>query len=323
MRNNYLRVMKVNAVSQRHLMYIYVLRGRRSHKEQKKQDGGKANEIASSSAQKRNYTEGQIQRIPNSGIICNRGDNVGDNHDYEFIDQEGCANNHVTCTCGLLCLVHSFIFAPLTSVAVSLPSSSPFFDQDYVIRPHSQTFEQTRTQTYMYTCPTSLALPVSPVQVKWQDADVSLGCSDTTVDYVPTQKLFARVRGVKSSVVHFSQLSSCSRIYLILLVVTFSPACSLTSPIPCLFLFLSLSLSCGSISEQLRCGFRPPSVRELVVSGDDRYLDHVTTTESVHQPLFFVSSLVTVRKNFLRDKNKFYRQKRRDGKMSLRNLTRR
>jgi len=31
-------------------MYIYVLRGRRSHKEQKKQDGGKTNEIASSSA---------------------------------------------------------------------------------------------------------------------------------------------------------------------------------------------------------------------------------------------------------------------------------
>ena len=127
--------MKVNAVSQRHLMYIYILRG--SHKEQKQQDGGKANEIASSSAQKRNYTEGQIQRIPNSGVTCNRGDNVGDNHDYEFIDQEGCANNHVTRTCGLLCLVHSFILAPLTSVAISLPSSSPFFDQDYVIYAHT------------------------------------------------------------------------------------------------------------------------------------------------------------------------------------------
>lgn len=98
-------------------------------------------------------------------------------------------------------------------------------------------------------------------QVKWRDAGVSLGCSDTTVDYaVPdVEVVCTRVRGVRSSVVHFSQLSVClegSRIHLVPLVVTFSPVCSLVSLVyPCSL----LSPPCGYISEQSRLlRFRRP-----------------------------------------------------------------
>lgn len=146
--------------------------------------------------------------------------------------------------CGLLCLVHSFILGPLVSVAaVSLPSSFLLFDRRACIL---RRFNRHVHITDAHVCRTSSAL-LSSVQ-----AGKVAGCCrqpgmqrhngrlcGTDVEVVCT-----RVRGVRSSVVHFSQLSSClegSRIYLVPLVVTFSFACSLASAIPCSSLFLSLS----------------------------------------------------------------------------------
>lgn len=148
-------------------------------------------------------------------------------------------------------------------------------------------------------------------QVKWRDAGVSPGCSDTTVDYaVPdVEVVCTRVRGVRSGVVHFSQLSFClegSRIYLVPLVVTFSPVCSLASRISLVYPCSFLSPPCGYISEQSRLlRFRRPVLPGCYAGlgkswsgGDDRYHDRATMAKSVRWPLFFVSALVTARENF-------------------------
>lgn len=154
----------------------------------------------------------------------------------------------------VFCARSTLSLAPSTSVAaVSLPSSPPFFDRGYIMRARALSLIDTHTHTHISWMHT-YARPTSSVhfqhhlcrQVKWRDAGVSPGCSDTTVDYaVPdVEVVCTRVRGVRSSVVHFSQLSFClegSRIYLVPLVVTFSPVCSLASRIPCLSLLLSLS----------------------------------------------------------------------------------
>lgn len=149
-------------------------------------------------------------------------------------------------------------------------------------------------------------------QVKWRDAGVSPGCSDTTVDYaVPdVEVVCTRVRGVRSSVVHFSQLSFClegSRIYLVPLVVTFSPVCSLARfPYP-LFILAPFSLRLADIlaSSRVCCGSAVPSSQGVMRASenrgpgrDDRYHDRATMAKSVRWPLFFVSALVTVRENF-------------------------
>jgi len=56
-------------------------------------------------------------------------------------------------------------------------------------------------------------------------------------------------------------------------------------------LLASSRVCCGSLSSCVHAGLEK-SWR------DDRYLDRATTAESVHWPLFFGSSLVTVRENF-------------------------
>lgn len=150
--------------------------------------------------------------------------------------------------CGLLCLVYSFILDfPLVSVAaVSLPSSPPFFDRRarifrrFIFNRHVHIMDA-------HVCPTSSALSVSPVQtgkVAGRCRQPGMQQHNGRLCGTDIEVVFTRVKGVRSSVIHFSQLSSClegSRIYLVPLVITFSPACSLTSAILCLFLFLSLS----------------------------------------------------------------------------------
>lgn len=113
-------------------------------------------------------------------------------------------------------------------------------------------------------------------QVKWRDAGVSLGCSDTTVDYaVPdVEVVCTRVRGVRSSVVHFSQLSFClggSRIYLVPLVVTFSPVCSARFPYP-LFILAPFSLRLADIlaSSRVCCGSAVPSSQGVMRASENR-----------------------------------------------------
>lgn len=82
------------------------------------------------------------------------------------------------------------------------------------------------------------------------------------------------------------------------------PSRSLVRLLPLsLFIHILFSLRLVDLlaSSRVCCGVLPGCMRVSENRGpgrNDRYLDRATTAESVHWPLFFVSSLVTVHENF-------------------------
>lgn len=153
------------------------------------------------------------------------------------------------------------------------------------------------------------------MQVKWRDAAVSLGCSDTTGRLCGTdiKVVCTRVRGVKSSVIHFSQLSSClegsrsvGRYLLARLLAHFPSPLFIPVPFPLSGLMDLLA------SSRVCCGFDVASSRyvcgpwKIVVPRDGSISRPVRSRLKVSTSHYSSWKLARYcSRKFLRDKNKF------------------